>query len=338
MLRRWLPILAVVALFSGATFADDRVHVWVKAFIPRDHPGNPGYIFAVPGHPGQFILHEPAGAYCAATDSRSFSNDPAASARLTTEFVLTVNGQVVIGPSGPRPMFVTGLSHRVDCTTGADVMPPQRAPTSGMHVGQPAFAEGVAQVVFDGRASYPFIPLAPEIQYGGTVTFNVASRALRFQGSTKMFPAYEAYAQLNDGPIAALFRLPPGAGTTVVSLLELGTGLQQRAIDITVALADGRDPLLALIGSWRGSMTGSDDPMRLTFAQSGTSVRVQVSSDGETINCGEARLTPARQIAFTCSSGGDAATFTGALSADRRTLAGNVQTPDGVVGWSVTKE
>jgi hypothetical protein len=90
--------------------------------------------------------------------------------------------------------------------------------------------------VVDGRAAYPFITAAPDVNYGGHFTYNVATKKIRFQGSIGVFPSFEAYAQLGNGPVKTIFQANPGAGTTIMSLIELGTGLQQRPVENTVQL------------------------------------------------------------------------------------------------------
>jgi hypothetical protein len=213
-----------------------RVHIWIKGFIPNIHSGNPGYVTPIPGT-NKFVIQEPMGSACAMSDNRGFSNDPNAFARLTTEFILNIeNGSVNLLPAGPRPTVSTGVSYRVNCATGENLEAPRTASTDNMSIGNPAFADGVAQVAIDCRASYPFIPLAPDVNFSGHFTYDLTSRNLRFQGSAGMFPSFEAYAQLNGGQIKALFQFAPGKGTTIISLIELGTGLQQRKIDVTVKL------------------------------------------------------------------------------------------------------
>jgi len=223
-------------------YSQTTIHIWVKAFIPDNHPGNPGYVFPLPANPKLFLIHEPVGSYCASTDSRTFSEDPAASARLTTEFNIVIyEGKAVIEPVSGRPIHSTGESHRFDCTTGIDIEPLQHASTSNMSNGEVAYAiipgSGVvAQVSVDGRASYPFMLITPDVNYTGTFTYTSSCNTIQFVGSVGIFPAFEAYAQINNGPVQTIFRTMPGKGTTVNNLIEFGTGLRQRRLDVSVPL------------------------------------------------------------------------------------------------------
>jgi hypothetical protein len=136
-----------------------------------------------------------------------------------------------------------------------------------MHLGTPAVADGIAQIVVDGRATNPLSPipeiLTPGLQYGGTFTFNTRDNTLRFQGSTKVFPAYESYAQLNDGPIMTIFTNAPDPNTTVCDLLDLGSGFRQRSIDRTITLQDN------LTGRWETT----DTDRRFLFETTGMTVQ-----------------------------------------------------------------
>lgn len=259
--RVFLICLLSPGLVSSVS-AQDRIHIWVKAFIPNSHPGNPGYVKPVPAQPGKWIISAPVGSDCYMTDNRTFSGDPNASARMTTEFTFTVgNGSATAGPAGPKPIFATGPTHDVNCATGADLLPPRTAATDDMHMGHAAFADGIGQVVIDCRAGNPFFvflpdtpisfPYAPDIRYGGTFTYDTTKETLRFQGSTGVFPAFEAYAQLNDGPVQTLFRLDPGPGTTVISLTAAGTGLNQQPVDVTITLGTPK----SITGNWKGTTT-----------------------------------------------------------------------------------
>src|SRR5947209_4498080 len=52
----WILLAASVSSVSGQPV---RVHLWVKAFIPKTHQTNPGYVKAVPGSPGKWMIPGP---------------------------------------------------------------------------------------------------------------------------------------------------------------------------------------------------------------------------------------------------------------------------------------
>jgi len=178
--------------------------------------------------------------------------------------VLVISGNTVaVEKADVREIQRTGPTHKVNCQTGMDLVPSQSAATSNMHIGAPAFADGIVQVVVDGRANNPLITPSPDIQYGGTFTFDTKKKTLRFQGSSKAFPAYEAYAQLNGGAIVTLFQNSPDPNTTVCDLIDLGSGVKQKSIDITVTLPDNLD------GKWETT----DGDKRFLLQITGTSVQ-----------------------------------------------------------------
>jgi hypothetical protein len=131
-----------------------------------------------------------------------------------------------------------------------------------MHIGAPAIADGIVQITVDGRASNPLVTPSPDIKYSGTFTYNTRTNTLRFQGSTGVFPAYEAYAQLNGGPIVTLIQNMPRQNTTVCNLIDFGTGLQLQSVDTTVTLQD-------VTGKWEST----DADRRFLFEITGTSLR-----------------------------------------------------------------
>jgi hypothetical protein len=211
------------AIGRSASFAN-RVHIWMKAFIPKDHPGNPGYVKSVLGQSGKYVIEDPLDDTCYATDNRLFSNDPTESARMTTEFILILgNDSVEVQQAASRPVPRIGWTHHMDCKHGLDLHAPKRASADDMHLGMPALSNGIAEIVVSAQASNPFIKSAPAIQYGGHWTFNTSTKELDFRGSTGVFPAFEAYAQLNEGPVMTVFQLEPGKATTVMSLIDMLT-------------------------------------------------------------------------------------------------------------------
>jgi hypothetical protein len=156
-----------------------------------------------------------------------------------------------------------------------------------MSVGHPAYAADIdqAQVVTDNRASNPLvifhvrpvpgINIAPSIHYGGNVFYTRSTGDLRFQGFVGIFPAFEAYAQLNDGPITAIFKQQPAPGTTVNSISYAGAtavdGVGQQAIDVTIRMPG----ISTLKGQWSGTYSMSiyprgSAPITATFSSNST--------------------------------------------------------------------
>ena len=271
---RMFVFLAVLLAAVDATQAQTRVRIYVRAFIPKVHTGNPGYVRPCPGNASLFVIpnlsissnvcNPSVSSSCFSSDNRLFTDDVQASSRAITEFVLAISGNTVtVEKADNREFHRAGPTHKVNCQTGIDLVPPQTASTSNMHFGTPAIANGVVQIVVDGRASNPLVTPSPDIQYGGTFTFDTQKNTLRFLGSTKVFPAYEAYAQLNDGPITTVFQNSPAPNTTVCDLIDFGTGAQLRSIDTTVTLTDG------IAGKWEST----DADKRFLLEITGSSVK-----------------------------------------------------------------
>jgi hypothetical protein len=262
-----LSFLIMLTLWSsGLVVGQTRLHIYIRAFIPNQHPGNPGYVRSVPGQAGLFVIPSPlpGDTSCFLTDNRMFSNNVNESSRALTEFVLVISDNTVtIEKAEGREIQRTGPTHRVDCQTGSDLVPSQTASTSNMHIGAPAIANGIVQVAVDGRANNPLVIPSPDIKYSGTFTFDLQKNTLRFQGSTGIFPAYESYAQMNGGPIVTLFQNLPAKNSTAVDLIDFGTGIKLQSVDNTVTLQDN------LTGKWEST----DADRRFLLEITGTTVK-----------------------------------------------------------------
>ncbi len=67
------------------------------------------------------------------------------------------------------------------------------------------------------------------------MTYDTNSKKLTFAANLGDFPAYEAYAQLGDGPVVTVFRAPPITNTPW-GLYDFGTGLNTRRLTGQVTL------------------------------------------------------------------------------------------------------
>ena len=203
------------------------VKFWINAFIPRDIPG---YTRPVPRHPGLTMIPGPQrpgiGGFrieisdCYHTDQRGFSNDIHAKSRMHSEFTLEF---------GSLPPRLTQW-HNCDATTecdceDGDVECHKTGSTSRMkfallpsRVSSPS---GPFEVWMECASSNPCAPtsrLFGDIDYNGRITVSLAGRSIQIDGLIDQFPAFEAYATINHGAGATMFRLPPPAGNTVMNL------------------------------------------------------------------------------------------------------------------------
>jgi hypothetical protein len=70
-----------------------------------------------------------------------------------------------------------------------------------------------------------FSGYAPKIDLETVFEYNIATTSLKIKGVAGIFPAFEGYAQINGGSPVKLFQLTPEAGSSPVSLLDLGLGI-----------------------------------------------------------------------------------------------------------------
>jgi len=73
-----------------------------------------------------------------------------------------------------------------------------------------------SKVVLDFKAARnnPLVRLSPDVDMNGVLTVDRVNKFVEFKGKVDDFPAFEAYVQINGGPIrtVALLGRKPGAG------------------------------------------------------------------------------------------------------------------------------
>lgn len=78
-----------------------------------------------------------------------------------------------------------------------------------------AATEPTTLIRMDCKYTDPSAPVAHgigEIEYKGTIELDPTAHAIDIDLMICLFPAFEAYAKINDGSSAILFRHPPPAG------------------------------------------------------------------------------------------------------------------------------
>jgi len=180
---------------ASADAADDDIHIWIRGFIP-DAATMPGMLKASDGG-------------CIATDRRSWSNATDASARLSSDFHLVLNDSTPAIRATRKKVNAATANRQVDCQTTQELA---AAPAQLVadQVGEPVQAQEKTQVtvlaaVPDPQRSWS----SSTIGYAATFTYDRNTRTLEYQAATGLFPAYEAYATLNDGPVITVFRSGP---------------------------------------------------------------------------------------------------------------------------------
>lgn len=239
----WIALMA--CCMSSPTHAEE-LQVWIRAFIPKEHPRNQSYVKPVPRNPGNWMIPAPSlgpidkltqlvssvpleGDTCFSTDDRGFDKTVNASARLTTAFKVAVDGQAkVIKPLVSNSVNFPGQSKAYKCSTGELLMSkPGRMQIDS--VGGPHVADGKTQVIVQPAASLPFISGSAWIDYSADLVFDKDKSTLSFRVTLDRFPAYEAYARVGSGAVRRLFAVNP-EGDDVWSLFDLGVGATPRVL------------------------------------------------------------------------------------------------------------
>jgi hypothetical protein len=180
------------------------VKVWLNAFIPGSYYGNIDGVGAAAGHR---LLPGPSSWFndCFHTDDREFSSDVTASARMHSEMRLDLADLSMSEYHG------IGETVEYDCEDG-DEECRASADTSRMSWTDPIRAGNVVTVGLSAAANNPCFSGSFDIDYVGTVTIDLDTHSVSFDGAVNGFPAYEAYATINDGAGQELFTFGP-AGT-----------------------------------------------------------------------------------------------------------------------------
>ena len=189
------------------------ISFWLNALIPRDIGGATTML----RHGEYRGLTALSASPCYLTDQRNFSNDLWASSRMQS--------WVKVDLSDAEP--VLAQQHRCDDLIECDLL-------SGEVLNKQRI--GASKMTFSLEATTPTIliqmdcrygdsiPLAGhgigETEYKGTIEIDPAARSIDLDMMICLFPAFEGYAAINNGPSAILFRHAPPAG-----ILSLGPPL-----------------------------------------------------------------------------------------------------------------
>lgn len=192
------------------------IKFWIKAFIPRDIPNLTKIVPKGP-YAGQTMINGPTPfSDCFLTDQRSFSNRVDAKSRLHSEFKIAISGQRLTFTQWHNCDFTT----ECDCEDGA-LECSKKGDTSRMRFKFPTNPQPWRQMHIDliGAANNPCYSGSPDVDYEGTIAIDLAARSIEFDGKVDAFPAFEAYATINDGAGVALFQRLPREGKTPFNLV-----------------------------------------------------------------------------------------------------------------------
>lgn len=189
---------------------------WIKAFIPATIDN---LTEALPTAPGLTMIRGPIPAFsdCFHTDQRGFSDDIQASARM--------HSQVTVDFTGPTP-GLSELEHRCSPTIECDCEDGDEECNKVGDVSRMSFSlepntnDRIAIVKLEGAANNPCHAGSPDIDYRGTIRFSPDDRYVEFDGFVDVFPAFEAYCRINEGPVTKLFAISPDPGLNPANLIE----------------------------------------------------------------------------------------------------------------------
>jgi hypothetical protein len=206
----------------------DRVVIWVKAFIPRvvvakDGSRHTQMIWRGP-HQGKTALPGPPNSQCYLTDQRSFSDHIGAAARIHSAVFLDLTAE---GGRIRDQIHRCSKTHEVHCRTGKVLC--EKTGTikgRGFHSFKASGDGQVYTFALDVAASNPcFRVVSPDIdanlRFRVVLNANRTRATISCEGIVDDFPAFEAYAALEDGsPPKQLFVHAPAKGNTPTDLFE----------------------------------------------------------------------------------------------------------------------
>jgi len=204
--------------------------IWINAFIPNEHPSNPGFIRRVPNNPAKTMIPGPnipytnaslplIGGHCYNTNNRGFSADRSAKSKISSSITFKA------GPADIRDVHIATPvlepTEEYDCTTGR-VTCTKTASSQNVRFFMPVLAGSVVTISTNGSASNPCVrapaSMTPSIKYQGVFSIDLVAGTIGFRGKVASFPSYEAYVSRNGGAPIAIFRQSPAPGSTAWAL------------------------------------------------------------------------------------------------------------------------
>jgi len=252
-----LCIIVTALVGTGASTeaqAASRVHIWLRAFIPK--PAGPPPAYYSQASDGRWLIRAPnplsipraigLPSGCFSTDDRSFDASEAdVLARVTVDFDVVLNGgQMSLDKHAGGDMRRVGLTRNVDCASGKDLQPPRRAEVATIVIGSiKTGADGSRKLVnIKASTGDPFytmggLTFAPKLDFEIVVTFDPGLGRLEIVGVTGSFPAFEAYYRVDQQPTQKIFQLSPSPKAGAGSLADLWLGLNSQNFSTNITIA-----------------------------------------------------------------------------------------------------
>lgn len=227
---------------------------WINAFIPLNVTN---YTKPIPGHPGMTMIPGPSFnllSDCYHTDQRSFSNNINASSRMHSEVKIDFSG----GGQAMTQKHNCDETIECDCEDGDEECkkkgdtknmnfiiqplpnPNLAVPTPRITIPTPVLPVSSSTITIQMKcaAHNPCAPsstLGGDIDCEGTIYMDRSARRIECDIKIDSFPAFEAYATINDGAGVMLFQIAPPIGNTVMNL----PGPATRAVQVRLEDLDG---------------------------------------------------------------------------------------------------
>jgi hypothetical protein len=178
---------------------------WLNAFIQRDIIGATTTL-REGDYKGLMALSAPP---CYLTDQRNFSNDMRAQSRMHSMAKVDLADSKLALTQHHR------CDDLIECDpVSGEVLRKRQGSTSNMKFLLLA-TEPTILIQMDCKYTDPLAPAAHgigEIEYKGNIEIHPTTRSISVDIMICLFPAFEAYAAINDGPGAILFHHAPPAG------------------------------------------------------------------------------------------------------------------------------
>lgn len=232
--------LAGAAVISGSAGAADDVHIWIRAFVPDGVSGFEFLAEPLASAPGTYFVRASDGG-CFATDHRGWTEVINAPSRLRTDVHLVVddNQTAVVKPASGATSVAAINS--IDCASGA-VLATTPSQLIADEISMPSQAQTTTQLnVLAATTDVQRSWSSSTIHYDISFNYDSQSHTLDYQASTGTFPAYEAYASLNDGPAVTIFRSVP-ARHAEVSATGAAKAEQSAGLSGSVNLSEIKRP------------------------------------------------------------------------------------------------
>lgn len=249
-----LAFSIALAFVPGLANAQERyVDVWFRSFIGTKHPKLPSYITQAKNN--LYVLKAPnfpipkmidigrLSGTCFTTDQRDFSNALDASSRVGVYLRISIkNREVKVGKIDEKPNVVIGATHNVDCITGADLVPPLYADPEGTTITDVKNINFLRNFSVRISASDPYYKMlghsvAPNISSEILFSYDTSTRKLKVKGSLEDFPWFEGYYRKStNGKIVKIINSQPDKESGVMSLVDLGIGINTRNFEETIDL------------------------------------------------------------------------------------------------------